>query len=100
VLEHLTVREIRQAAAVLARYTSRYLYVTTRYHPNPRTLLDVTTDFETDPSHITLLDKHLMRVLFALEGLRSRPDLEQRLDWKSYGRVLVFERAETPTREA
>lgn len=92
VLEHLTVREVREAARVLTRYTSKYLYITTRYHPNPHTLLDVTTDFVTDPSHITLMNKHFMRVLFALEGLRSRPDLEQAMDWKNYGRVLVFEK--------
>jgi len=94
VLEHLTVHEVREAAHVLARYTSRYLYITTRYHPSPRSLLDVTTDFETDPTHITLMNKHFVRVLFALEGLKSRPDLEQQMDWKGYGRVLVFERAD------
>ncbi|HEY2943538.1 MAG TPA: methyltransferase domain-containing protein [Vicinamibacteria bacterium] len=92
VLEHLTVLEIRQAVRTLARYTSKFLYVTTRFHKAPRDLLDVTDDFQSDPTHITAMNKDFLRALFVLEGLRSRPDLERRLDWKNYGRVLVFER--------
>jgi len=45
-----------------------------------------------DPSHITLLNKDLLRCLFLLEGFRSRPDLEARIDWGGKGRVLVYER--------
>jgi cytidyltransferase-like protein len=91
-LEHLTVLQVRQAVRVLAQYTSKYLYVTTRFHPSPRNLLDVTNEVEVDPSHITLLNKDFLRLLFLLEGLKSRPDLESKMDWKKYGRVMVFER--------
>ena len=92
VLEHLTVLQVRQTVQALARYTSKLLYVTTRYHPNPSSLLDVTTDFETDPTHVTCLNKELLRTLFVLEGMRSRPDLEEKMDWKNFGRVLVLEK--------
>lgn len=91
-LEHLTVLQIQQAVKVLASYTSKYLYVTTRFHPNPKSLLDITDDIKTDPTHITLLNKDFLEVLFMLEGLIPRPDLEEKMDWKGIGRVLVFER--------
>lgn len=93
VIEHLTVLQARRTVAEICRVSSRYAYVTTRFHPSPASLLDVTTDFETDPTHITLMTKDLLRTLFVLEGFRSRPDLEERMDWGSKGRVLVYERA-------
>jgi 2-polyprenyl-3-methyl-5-hydroxy-6-metoxy-1,4-benzoquinol methylase len=92
VMEHLTVLQVRRTVAEICRVTSRFVYVTTRFHPAPTSLLDVTTDFETDPTHITLMTKDLLRTLFVLEGLRVRPDLERRLDWAGKGRVLVYER--------
>lgn len=93
-LEHLTVLQVRRTVAEICRVSSRLAYVTTRFHPDPHGLLDVTTDFETDPSHITLLAQDFLRCLFVLEGFRRRGDLEQRLDWAGKGRVLVYERAE------
>jgi SAM-dependent methyltransferase len=92
VLEHLTVLQVRRTVEQLCRASSRFVYVTTRFHPEPETLLDFTTDFETDPTHVTLLAKGLLRCLFVLEGFRSRSDLEERLDWAGKGRVLVYER--------
>jgi SAM-dependent methyltransferase len=93
VLEHLTVLQVRRTIEQLCRASSRFVYVTTRFHPDPRGLLDVTTDLETDPTHITLLAKDLVRCLFVLEGFRRRADLEERMDWAGKGRVLVYERA-------
>lgn len=95
VLEHLTVLEVRKAVAEMCRVSSRYIYLTTRYHPAPASLLDVTNEFHVDPTHITCLNKDFMRVLFVLEGCRSRPDLESRMDWLNKGRVMVFEKVET-----
>jgi len=92
VLEHLTVLQVRQAVANMARMSSKYIYVTTRFHPNPESLLDFTTQFDVDPSHITLLNKDMLRLMFVLEGCRSRPDLEARMDWGHKGRVLVLEK--------
>ena len=92
VLEHLTVLQVRQAVANMVRMTSRFIYVTTRFHPNPASLLDFTTQFEVDPSHITLLNKDMLRLMFILEGCRSRPDLEAKMDWGNKGRVLVLEK--------
>jgi len=92
VLEHLTVLQVRQAVANMVRMTSKFIYVTTRFHPQPASLLDFTTQFDVDPSHITLLNKDLLRLLFVLEGCRSRPDLEARMDWGNKGRVLVLEK--------
>lgn len=92
VLEHLTVLEVRQAVAEMCRVTSRFIYLTTRFHPAPASLLDVTNEFHVDPTHITCLNKDFLRVLFVLEGCRSRPDLEAEMDWLNKGRVMVFEK--------
>ena len=96
VMEHLTVLQVRRTVAEICRVSSRFAYVTTRFHPAPQTLLDVTTDFETDPTHVTLLAKDFLRTLFVLEGFRSRADLEARMDWGGKGRVLVYERGASP----
>jgi SAM-dependent methyltransferase len=92
VLEHLTVLQVKQTVANMVRMTSKYIYVTTRFHPTPASLLDFTTQFDVDPSHITLLNKDMLRLMFVLEGCRSRPDLEMRMDWGKKGRVLVLEK--------
>ena len=92
VLEHLTVLQVRQAVANMVRMTSKFVYVTTRFHPQPASLLDFTTQFDVDPTHITLLNKDMLRLLFVLEGCRSRPDLEARMDWGRKGRVLALEK--------
>jgi len=92
VLEHLTVLQVRQAVANMTRMSSKFIYVTTRFHPQPANLLDFTTQFDVDPTHITLLNKDLLRLLFVLEGCRSRLDLEARMDWGHKGRVLVLEK--------
>ena len=97
VLEHLTVLEVKRAVANMVRLTSKFVYVTTRFHPNPPTLLDFDTKDDLDPSHITLLNKDMLRLMFVLEGCRSRPDLEARMDWGNKGRVLVLEKAVSVT---
>jgi SAM-dependent methyltransferase len=94
VLEHLTVVQVKRAVANMVRMTNRFIYVTTRFHPNPPTLLDFNEQDDLDPSHITLLNKDLLRLMFVLEGCRSRPDLEERMDWAGKGRVLVLEKRE------
>jgi len=94
VLEHLTVLQVKQTVANMVRMSSRFIYVTTRFHPNPANLLDFTTQFDVDPTHITLLPKALLRTFFVLEGFRSRPDLERKMDWGGKGRVLVYERSD------
>ena len=92
VLEHLTVVEVKRAVANMVRMTSKFIYVTTRFHPNPGDLLDFNQKDDLDPTHITLLNKDLLRLMFVLEGCRSRPDLEARMDWGGKGRVLVLEK--------
>jgi len=92
VLEHLTVLQVRHAVSNMVRMTSKFIYVTTRFHPSPANLLDFTTQFDVDPTHITLLNKDMLRLMFVLEGCRSRSDLEARMDWGNKGRVLVLEK--------
>ena len=92
VLEHLTVVQVKQAVDNMIRMTNRFIYVTTRYHPAPPTLLDFNESDDLDPSHITLLNKDLLRLMFILEGCRSRPDLEAKMDWGNKDRVLVMEK--------
>ena len=97
VLEHLTVLQVKRAVVNMVRMTSRFIYVTTRFHPNPANLLDFNQKDDLDPSHITLLNKDMLRLMFVLEGCRSRPDLERRMDWGNKGRVLVLEKTASPT---
>jgi 2-polyprenyl-3-methyl-5-hydroxy-6-metoxy-1,4-benzoquinol methylase len=92
VLEHLTVLQVKRTVANMVRMTAKFIYVTTRFHPNPSTLLDFNTEDDLDPTHITLLNKDMLRLMFVLEGCRSRPDLEARMDWGNKGRVLVLEK--------
>jgi SAM-dependent methyltransferase len=95
VRERILIGDVAEPHVVeqLCRASDRFVYVTTRFHAEPAGLLDVTTDFETDPTHITLLAKDFLRCLFVLEGFRRRADLEERMDWAGKGRVLVYERA-------
>jgi 2-polyprenyl-3-methyl-5-hydroxy-6-metoxy-1,4-benzoquinol methylase len=93
VLEHLTVVQIARTVEQVCRASSRFAYVTTRFVPDPESILAVTTDFETDPTHVSVMAKDFLRVLFVLQGFRRRADLEQRMDWARKDRVLVYERA-------
>jgi SAM-dependent methyltransferase len=92
VMEHLTVIQVRKTVATICRASSRFVYLTTRFHPEPDSLLSFTTQFDVDPSHITLLNKEFLRCLFVLEGFKRRPDLEERMDWADKRRVLVYEK--------
>jgi SAM-dependent methyltransferase len=93
VLEHLTVHQVQKAVENMCRLSSRFIYITTRYSQRHDDLLALDMEPEVDPTHITLLNKDFLRCLFVLQGFRSRPDLEAQMDWKSYGRVLVHEKA-------
>jgi glycerol-3-phosphate cytidylyltransferase-like family protein/2-polyprenyl-3-methyl-5-hydroxy-6-metoxy-1,4-benzoquinol methylase len=95
VFEHLTVLQAQKAVQNLCRITSRYVYLTTRFHPAPKTLFDVTTEFEVDPTHITLQNMDMLRLMFVLQGTKRRNDLEARMDWLNKGRVLVYEKVAT-----
>ncbi len=92
VFEHLTILEIKKAVSELCRISSKYIYLTTRFHPKPASLFDSTTEFEVDPTHITCLNQDFLRMLFILEGFKSRPDLEKKMDWLNKKRVLVYEK--------
>jgi len=92
VIEHLTVLQIARAVKNLVELTSKFVYVTTRFNPAPAHLLDVLTHDDLDPTHISLTNKDLLRVLFTLEGCRRRSDLEHVMDWQQKDRVLVYER--------
>jgi SAM-dependent methyltransferase len=92
VIEHLTVLQVRETVRQICRASSRFVYLTSRFHPDPSGLLEFTTQFDVDPTHITLLAQPFLRCLLVLEGFRCRPDLEERMDWTGDGRVLVYER--------
>jgi cytidyltransferase-like protein len=92
VFEHLSVLQVQQAVANICRTTSKYAYVTTRFHPHPDSLFDVTTEFDVDPTHINLMNMEMTRLLFVLQGMRRREDLERKMDWMNKGRVLVYEK--------
>lgn len=91
VLEHVEARDLALAIATLVKASSRFVYVTTRFNAAPKHLLDVQDHDDLDPMHITMLSKDFLRALFVLHGCKSRPDLEERMDWQHKGRCLVFE---------
>ena len=93
VFEHMTVLQVQQAVQNICRISSRYVYVTTRFHPQPSSLFDVATEFDVDPTHITLMHIEMLRLMFVLQGFKRRRDLEQAMDWLKKGRVLVYERS-------
>ena len=93
VLEHLTLREIHRAVTNLCALTSKYLYITTRFHLAPTHLLDVMTADDLDPTHISMTNQTWLRHRIVLEGFKRRPDLETAMDWQGKGRCLVYERA-------
>ena len=93
VLEHLTIRQVRETVTRLCALAAHRVYVTTRFAQAPQHLLDVDTSDDLDPTHITMLNQNLLRLLFVLEGFKRRADLEERMDWQHKGRVLVYERA-------
>lgn len=92
VLEHIPVRDYLKVVTEFCRVSSKYVYVTTRFHPDPATIFDVTTEFEADPTHISLTAQPFLRMLFTLVGMRRRADLEAKMDWMGKGRVLVYEK--------
>ena len=93
-IEHLTVLQVRRTVAEICRASSRFAYVTTRFHPDPHAarLHDRTSSRTRRTSRCSTKD--LLRTLFVLEGFRRRADLEERMDWGNKGRVLVYERAD------
>lgn len=93
VFEHLTLLQVRVAVANICRMSSRYAYVTTRFNRDPEHLFSVQTKDDLDPTHITRMNKDLLRLMFVLEGFRCRPDLEAKIDWLGKGRVMVYEKA-------
>lgn len=91
VLEHVTVQEAVALVADLFRLARKAVYITTRFHPAPQSLFDVTTERDVDPTHITLMTQPLLRALCVLNGGRRNREAEAALDWQHKGRVLVYE---------
>ena len=93
VFEHMPVIKVQKAVENLCRISSLFVYVTTRFHPAPTSLFDVTTEFDVDPTHINCMNKDMLRLMFVLQGFRRRADLEARMDWLNKNRVLVYEKS-------
>lgn len=91
VLEHLPVLKIQKAVENLCLLTTRYVYVTTRFSNDG--FFKVGTELDVDPTHVSCLDKDMLRLMFVLQGMRRRSDLEEKMDWMNKGRVLVYEKA-------
>jgi cytidyltransferase-like protein len=89
VLEHVPVQEIPAMVCDLFRVARRFVYITTRF--SAASVFDAATDFETDPTHISLLSQPFLRSLCVLNGGKRRRDLEITLDHQAKGRVLVYE---------
>jgi cytidyltransferase-like protein len=92
VLEHIPIKAYPAIISELARVTSRFIYITTRFNPNPRHLFDISTEFDVDPTHITCAPINLVRFLCTINGLTRKPDLELKMDWLDKRRVLVYEK--------
>ncbi len=91
VLEHLTVAEVAVMVAELFRVARKAVYITTRFHPSPRSVFDVTDERDVDPTHATLLTQPLLRALCVLNGGRRNREWESALDHQQKGRVLCYE---------
>lgn len=91
VLEHLTVKQATALVADLFRLARKAVYMTTRFHPSPRSVFDVTDERDIDPTHATLMTLPMLRALCVLNGGKRRRDWEQALDWQNKGRVLAYE---------
>lgn len=91
VLEHMPVLKVQKAVENLCRLTTKYVYVTTRF--SNCGLFYVGNEMHVDPTHITCLNQDMLRLMFVLQGMRRRKDLEERMDWMNKGRVLVYEKA-------
>ena len=89
VLEHVPVIDIGPMVAELFRVARKFVYITTRF--SSAGVFGADTDFDTDPTHITLLSQPFVRSLCVLNGGTRRRDLETKLDWKGARRVLVYE---------
>lgn len=95
VLEHVALRDYLTVLRRLCRVSDRWIYVTTRFHPDPDNMLSVATSDDLDPTHITMLNQDLLRALFVLHGFKRDREKEQAMDWMHKGRVLVYERCST-----
>lgn len=88
VIEHLEVAAIPEMVCDLFRVARKFVYITTRFSDG--SVFDAATDFDTDPTHISLLTQPFLRSLCVLNGGRRRRDLEETLDHQSKRRVLVY----------
>ena len=91
VLEHLTVSAISRAVTNLCWYSSRFVYGTTRLHDR-EDILSVDTHDQLDPTHISIVSKKFLRLLFILHGFTYRSELALLMDHRALGRTFVFER--------
>jgi len=90
VLEHLPAREIGAFLFHLFRVARERVYITMRFTAAPRHPFDLTTEYEADPSHITLLPQPFLRALCVTMGGVRDVAWETALDWQHKGRVLVY----------
>jgi glycerol-3-phosphate cytidylyltransferase-like family protein len=90
VLEHLPVRALGPFIGHLFRLARERVYITTRFTGSPRHSFALATEYEADPSHITLLPQPLVRALCVLHGGVRDPEWEAALDHQRKGRVLVY----------
>ena len=60
VMEHLSVLQVRETVHRMCRISSRYVCITTRFHPDPSGLLDVTTQGEVDASYTTFVQQEFL----------------------------------------
>jgi cytidyltransferase-like protein len=88
-IEHIPVYEIPAFVCDLFRVARRFVYITTRF--SSASVFDAATEFDVDPTHISLLSQPFLRSLCVLNGGKRRRDLETTLDHMGRGRVLVYE---------
>ena len=89
VLEHVNVTQVARTIYDLFRIARKFVYITTRF--SAASVFDCQTEFDVDPTHISLLSQPYLRSMCVLNGGTRRRDLEQKLDWQNKGRVLVYE---------
>jgi len=94
VFEHLSILDVQKTVEAACLLTSRFIYATARFHPTPTSLFDFTEERDVDPTHINLMNQDLLRLMFTLQGMKRRSDMEAEMDWLNKGRVLVYEKTD------
>ena len=93
VFEHLTVLQVRRTVDEICRASSRFVYVTTRFHDGPARTCSTSRRSSTSTRRTSRCStRSSCAACSCSRASRAGPTWRQRMDWADKGRVLVYER--------